>query len=344
MSLKVLEKDRLEHLVTGLLDDYQIFGPVARRSDVSFQEVSSAEMLKLDYTTTTLPPKKFFHRREDLVEYEAGGGFKVPELDLERPILLLGVHACDLNAILRQDRLFSSEYVDPYYLRRRESSAIVALTCTDVGENCFCASLGTGPTIEEGYDLLLTDLGGSYLVEVGTDRGREMIQGLALRDASGADLAEKERRVKEVLAKFKKSIRMEGLAELASNSPDHEVWTLIGEKGGLAGCFPCLSCGNCSMVCPTCYCYEVADIPDLSFEAGVRSRELDSCQVLEYAAVALGGNFRSDRKSRVRHWMMCKFGAAGGQINSSCVGCGRCIRSCPAHIDLTEVAKSLRGE
>jgi len=343
LTPKLLERSRLDDLVSILSNDYQVFGPVARKADVSFQEVSSAEMLDLNYTTTTLPPKKFFHLRETLLEYREGE-FNAPELDLERSILLFGVHPCDLNAILRMDRLLSKEFVDLYYLRRRENSAIVALNCTEVGENCFCASLGTGPAIDKGFDLLLTDLGDSYLVEVGTLRGQRMIEDLNLEDASQADLRKKEELLEAARAKFKKSIRMEGLAEVAAESPDHEVWTLIGESGGLAGCFPCLSCGNCSLVCPTCYCYEVADIPDITLRAGVRRRELDSCQLLEYAKVAMGHNFRPDRKSRVRHWMTCKFGGAGGGLESSCVGCGRCIHSCPAHIDLTEVAKALWGE
>jgi len=344
MSAKVLGKDRLADLVAHLARDFTVLGPTPRRSDVSFREISSAEELKLDYRTTTMPPKKFFHQKEVLLTYDSNGKFMAPELYVERPILLLGVHPCDLNAMLRQDRLFSKEYEDPYYLRRRKNSAVVALNCTEVGEDCFCASLGTGPSAEEGFDLLMTDIGDSYLIEVGSETGLSMLKGLGLREASNEHLKEKERRAKAALGKFTKIYNAEGMGDLASRSPDHAVWTLIGEKGGLAGCFACLSCGNCSLVCPTCYCFEVTDTPDLSLGRGVRGREVDSCQLLEYAEVALSGNFRADRKGRIRHWMTCKFGAAGGQLESSCVGCGRCIHSCPAHIDITEVGKSLRGE
>lgn len=319
-------------------------GPMTRKSDVTFGEISSADELKLDYRTTTMPPKKFFHQRETLLTYDSDGKFMAPEMGAVPPILLLGVHPCDLNAMLRQDRLFSKEYEDAYYMRRRKNSVVVALNCTEVGEDCFCASLETGPSAEEGFDLLMTDIGDSYLIEVGSEAGQRMLTGLSLRDASKEHLKEKERRAKAALAKFTKIYNAEGTGDLASRSPDHAVWTLIGEKGGLAGCFACLSCGNCSLVCPTCYCFEVADTPDLSLRGGVRAREVDSCQLLEYAEVALGGNFRADRRSRIRHWMTCKFGAAGGGLDSSCVGCGRCIHSCPAHIDITEVGKSLRGE
>lgn len=340
---KKLMKEELDQFVKHLSKEYLIYGPVARRSDFSFQEIYSAEDLGLDYTTTTIPPKKFFHHRQTLLRY-SGEDFSEPESTLEKRFLLLGVHSCDLNAILRHDRLFARQFHDPYYLKLRRDSAIVALTCTNIGNTCFCASLGTGPTIREGFDLLLTDLGDEYLIEVGSSEGQRMIEKLNLQKANSSDLEKKEGRMKLASTQFVKSMKMDGLKELASQCLDHEVWFLIGERGGLAGCFACLSCGNCSLVCPTCYCFEVADIPELSLSQGVRIRELDSCQLLEYAEVALGGNFRRDRKARIRQWMTCKFGGAAGGFDSSCVGCGRCIKACPSHIDITEVAKSLRGE
>ena len=343
VSSKILDKEKLSYFVENLAKGHKVFAPVQRRSDVSFQEVSTAEMIKLDYKTTTLPPKKFFHYCEDLMTFK-GDRFKVPQLDPKDTVLIFGVHSCDLNAILRQDRFFSREYDDPYYRRRRENSVIVALTCMEAGDNCFCYSLGTGPTIKEGFDLLLTDIGEHYLIEVGSKKGEVIIKGHKLKDASTASHVKKDVKVKESIMTFKKSMKIEGLGELASSADNHDVWTLIGEKGGLSGCFACLSCGNCSLVCPSCYCYEVSDLVDLSLNGSVRRRELDSCQLLEYAQVALNGNFRADRKSRIRHWMRCKFGSAGGGIDSSCVGCGRCIHSCPADIDLTEVAKNLWGE
>lgn len=344
MPVKVLEKKNIEGLLAHLSDSHRVFGPVARRGYVSFQEVSSADELKLDYVTTTLPPKKLFHQSETLIRYEADGEFSSPKPEPDTPILLFGVHPCDLNAILRQDKLFSEDFRDEYYLRCRENSVIVALNCTDPGENCFCASLGTGPSIKEGFDLILTEIGGKYLVEVGSPIGVKILEKTALDEANGNDVKKKAASVERASTQFVKSIKMEGLADLVEKNLEHEVWTLIGEKGGLAGCFSCLSCGSCSLVCPTCYCYEVADIQDLDLKGGVRRREVDSCQLNEYALVALNHNFRPDRKNRIRHWMMCKFGAAAGGLNSSCVGCGRCIKDCPAHIDLTEVARSLWDE
>ena len=344
MSVKIFGKKEIGQLVSCLSESHNIFGPVVRGNHVSFHEISDAGELQLDYVTTTMPPKKVFHRRETIVRYEGDGGFSAPEMGSGKPILLFGVHPCDLNAILQQDRLFSGDYRDAYYLKRRENSVIVALNCTEPGDSCFCASIGTGPSIDAGFDILLTDIGDKFLVEAGTQKGKDIIGIMTFDDATGSEIERKSSVIEEASAKFVKSIRLEGLGEVAKENPDHEVWAQIGEEGGLAGCFSCLSCGNCSLVCPTCYCYEVADIPDLDLKGGVRVREVDSCQLNEYAMVALNHNFRADRKERTRHWMMCKFGAAAGGMNSRCVGCGRCIRACPAHIDLTEVAKSLWGE
>jgi len=343
MGAYILSKGRLDEFVHHLQKAYRVYGPVRRRYDHAFQEVSSAEEMDLGYRSTTLPPKRLLHLRAEMLRWR-DGDLEVVEPGVDRPLLLFAVHPCDLNALLRMDGFFSRAYRDPYYWRLREASAIIALNCLEPGETCFCLSLGTGPEAREGYDLLLTDLGDRYLLEVGTPKGEAMIRGLELPGASKADLEERRGLLESAKRRFKRHIDVEGLPELAAESLDHPVWRMLGEEGGLAGCTSCLSCGSCSLVCPTCYCYEVYDAVDPDLRGGVRYRELHSCQLLEYAEVALGGNFRAERWRRVRQWMLCKFGAAAGGLYTSCVGCGRCLRLCPAGIDLTAVAEALRGD
>jgi len=346
MNGLVIEKSKMNELLEIFLGEYQVFGPTKPGSDSTFDEIKSIKDLHLDYISTVLPPKKFFHPpKETLFSFDIKNGkFTTKEIKHDQKILILGIHPCDVHAILKLDKFFSGDFNDIYYQKRRKNSVIVALNCVEPSDFSFCSSMGTGPYLKEGYDILLTDIGTKYLVEVGTNIGRRLIKGLNLEMASEADLYEKERRLKLMEKKIKKFMNISWLPGIAQENHDHKIWRDLAECGGVAGSFPCLSCGSCTFVCPTCYCYDVYDTMDLSLKSGTRNREIDSCQLLEYAEVAIGGNFRRDRKDRIRHWMLCKFGAAAGGKNSSCVGCGRCIRVCPSNIDITEVAKTIRGD
>jgi len=189
------------------------------------------------------------------------------------------------TTILSPKKIFQFE--DTLYLDRRKSSVIMALNCTEIGENCFCHSMGTGPECSVGFDLSMTDLGDRYLVEIGTDLGRRLLHPLDLPKADRRDFEEKTSRLASAKKKFKKFVDKEGLANAADES---------------------------------------------------------SCQLLEYASVAMGGNFRSERKDRMRQWMMCKLRYTGKEHGfSGCVGCGRCIGACTVHIDITQVAATIKG-
>jgi len=334
----VMTREDLDRLVRSASESFSVFGPKRKDVTYAFGEIKSGRDMDLRYRTTILPPKKMFHPpRETLLYFSRADGFSVNQQTSEsRKALLIGVHACDLNAILRLDRFFSEEFRDPQYLARRAGSAIVGLNCTEIGENCFCHSMGTGPECSTGFDLSMTNLGDRYLVEIGTDVGRRLLQPLSLSRADERDFEEKCRRLASAKNQFKKFVDKHGLAEAASKSFDHPIWKELAKID--------LSCGSCSLVCPTCYCYDVLDRIDLQLQHGERVRELDSCQLLEYASVDRGGNFRSERKDRMRQWMLCKLRYTGQEHGfSGCVGCGRCIGACTVHIDITEVAAGIRG-
>ena len=345
MKALTIEKSNLNLLLQRFLEEYRVFGPIKPGSDSTFDEIKTIKELHLDYTSTVLPPKKFFHPpKETLFSFNIKNGkFTTKAIRYDDKILLWGIHPCDVNAIIKLDKFFLDDISDPYYKSRRKNTIIVALNCVEPSENSFCNSMNTGPYLNEGYDLLMTDIGTKYLLEIGTKIGKNLVEGLKLKTANETEYNEKEKRLKLMEKKFKKSMNKSWLNRIVRENTDHEVWLDLGERGGVANSFPCLSCGSCTFVCPTCYCYDIYDIMDLSLKSGTRNRELDSCQLVEYAAVVHNENFRRDRKDRIRHWMMCKFGAAAGGMNSSCVGCGRCIHVCPSKIDITEVAKTIRG-
>jgi ferredoxin len=344
MKSYIIEKNKLENLLDYFLEKYKVYGPIKSGADSKFDEIKSINDLHLDYSSTILPPKKFFHpSRQILFKFSIQKEKYLIQEDIEyEKFILFGVHPCDVYAILKLDKFFSGEFKDSFYQNRRKNSIIVALNCNQPGENSFCKSMNAGPFLKEGYDILLTDIDTKYLIEIGSNKGKKLIESLGLAVATNRDIAEKEKKCKISDRKIKKILDPSWLPKLAEENLDHEIWIDLGERGGVADSFPCLSCGSCSLVCPTCYCYDIYDTLDLSLKHGSRIRELDSCQLLEYGEVALGGNFRKERKDRIRHWMFCKFGAAAGGKNSNCVGCGRCIRVCPSKIDITKVAKELR--
>ena len=333
MSLRILDKGAIAPLVSRLLADYRVFGPLAKGPQFAFGEVTDPAQLRLDYSTTILPPKKVLQPQEErLATFTLGDDPRVEPVIEARPTVLLGVHTCDLHAFLLLDKAFSEDYPDAHYLERRKQTVIVSLECLEpCDEHSFCKSMGT-LTADEGYDLHLTDLGHAYAVDVATPAGQALLDGYSnARAATEADT----RRLNEVLSakwpRFTYRLNFDAaeLPALLSAAYDHPLWDELGER--------CLACGTCTNVCPTCYCFNVFDETDLALTQGERLRRWDSCQLDEFARVAGGENFRKARSARQRHrffrkgkYLYERFGELG------CVGCGRCIRACVAKINIAD--------
>ncbi len=269
-----------------------------------------------------------------------GADFTVTEEDEATPrFAFIGVRACELHAIAIQDRVFTgSGYVDPTYARRREGVFIVAVNCAVAGGTCFCASMKTGPKAEHGFDLALTEIIEDqrhyFVMETGSETGAAVLAEILHRLASADEQTAARRVVEKTAGAMGRSLETDGIKELLDDNLDHPRWDEVASR--------CLTCANCTMVCPTCFCSTVEDTTDLTGDHAERWRKWDSCFTMDFSYIA-GGSVRSSAKSRYRQWLTHKLGTWIDQFGSSgCVGCGRCITWCPVAIDITEEVRAIR--
>ncbi len=340
MKKGVIGKKDLGAWVEKLKKEGDLFGPKKRTDQFFyFDRVNDPMELALDYSSTILPPKKFFVPAKDelLLEFNLKtGAAKAPSSDPAKELILFGIHACDMQGLLRLDLCWKEGNPDSAYLSKRAKSTMIGITCNP-DEFCFCAKVQSND-FREGFDLFLSELGQSYLAEAFTDKGEKL---LALARTTEAGLLEDELAYKAKLkcASDKGAEFLPKVVELpllCMNGEDLEFWTEdVGRR--------CLACGTCTNVCPTCYCFDVEDTVDLNLTTGRRSRRWDSCQLEGFTEVAGGEKFMRDQPTRQKHrfyrkfrWLTTKFGGY-----AFCVGCGRCGRQCTAEISIPETANKL---
>jgi ferredoxin len=278
------------------------------------------------------PPRLLLHTIE-----RAGDAFDVrPNPEPTPRYAFLGVRSCDLHAIEVQDRTFlHGPYVDQHYKARRESAFVVVVQCGQAASTCFCPSMKTGPRASRGFDLALTELPDAFVVEVGTDLGASMLDGIPQRIATDDNLEAAARVTRDTEAQIRRRLDSSDMPGLLYDNLEHPRWDDVATR--------CLSCTNCTMVCPTCFCHSIDDVPDVEAQRSDRVRVWDSCFNPAHAHMA-GGNARPDIRSRYRQWLTHKLASWIDQYGvSGCVGCGRCITWCPVGIDLTEEVAAIRG-
>ncbi len=255
-------------------------------------------------------------------------------------LAFIGVRSCEVHAIAIQDRvLIDSPYPDTAYRSRRHDNFIVAVNCGEAGGTCFCVSMNTGPKVEAGFDLALTELidgeDHRFLVEVGSAIGSAVLAELPHSPASRGQLDAAEAVVTRTAGQMGRHLDTNGLKELLQGNPTHKQWDDVAAR--------CLTCANCTMVCPTCFCTTVEDHTDLTGQTAERVKRWDSCFSLDFSFIH-GGSVRTEGKSRYRQWMTHKLASWIDQFGTSgCVGCGRCITWCPTGIDITAEAAAIRA-
>ena len=363
----VIQREDFQHLITALIGSgYRVVGPTLRDGAIVYGEVSRVSDLPEGWTDRQEAAEYRLQKREDraLFGHNVGphswkkflfppetrlwtasrndGGFSVANVHEDPPKLaFLGVRACELNAIFIQDRVFmEGRYVDPIYKTRRENIFLIAVNCAQAGNTCFCASMNAGPRAASGYDLALTEIvrdgRHEFVVDTGSERGAEILARVPHREAGSGDKADADEIVERTTRQMGRTLDTSNIRDLLVNNPDHPRWDDVAKR--------CLTCANCTLVCPTCFCSTVEDVTDLKGDHAERWRKWDSCFTMDFSYI-YGGSVRASNKSRYRQWMTHKLATWADQFGSSgCVGCGRCITWCPAAIDITEEVKAMREE
>jgi ferredoxin len=333
----VMDRNAMDSLISLLRrKGYEAYGPIRKGPEYVFSSVNRASDIALDYVTTILSPRKYLYPPSEKLFRFNSETFAINPSDGTGKQAILAVHPCDLSAISYLDKVRTSgTFEDHKYKGRRDNTLMIGLNCSKSGDQCFCTSFGTGPDAKQGYDILLTDLGDRYLVETASEAGKAVAADLKLKKASPADNQEKDKKIKAVRQSIKRGINTDGLPKQLDKNFNHEVWAKLKDD--------CYSCGACTTVCPTCYCFNVVDNLDFSLKDGERVRNWDSCQLFEFGGVAQGGNFRKERDARVKQWIYHKLNYSQPQFGSfGCTGCGRCIKSCTKGIDVTDVVKKIQ--
>ena len=330
--MRVISKESFTEFVNAMIKDssLNVIGVKAKGDKFAFGPLESANELRLDYDVTLLPPKKyFFPQRETLVTYNVGKGFSAKEPSETKPTVIIGVHPYDMVALLHMDEIFSETKSDPYYFEKRKLSIIIGVNIQKMSKWCFASYMGCA-TVEFGYDLMLTDLGNRYAINIGSQKGEQLLDKYAknVDNALARDIQLVGQKKREIMAMTQQKLDFppELIPEMLSKSYEESTfWEKHSEK--------CLACGSCVLVCPTCYCFDVKDNPDLSLEHGERVRTWDGCLLEDFAKIASGENFRPTRPTRYRHryfkkgkYLFDRFGFI------SCVGCGRCSSNCLPNI------------
>lgn len=344
MLFRILDKEAFRMLFNVVLESNEIIGPKqvatsnAGRPIHHYLPIKCFEEIDLDYETTDYSAKTYFlPYKENLscFHFDADGWTQEVRYRLQ-PRAIIGLHACDIKALIKLDKVMARDFFpSPYYISRRRNTFIIGID-HDPCKGGFCRSLGAD-TVTHGFDLFLTDLGDRYFVAIGSDRGFTTLQQVMTKEVGPADTQDYLEVRRRIAEGFEIDVDVRNLPNLLDLEFESDVWKKWGSR--------CLSCGSCAMVCPTCYCYGVTERVSMDFREGVKIKQLYSCNLVDFAQVAGGNNFRSERGTRLKYRYYHQHrGFVEEYDEPKCVGCGRCGRVCLAGINPPEIIRDLQKE
>ncbi len=335
MSDKILSKDKLSEFIKSLSSAQKVWSLAGEMPESKYVPLEDGEAKVGECLQSIVPPKNVvFPQTETLFKYMLG------KPDMEVPagveeMAVVGLRPCDAKAMAIVDSLFAWDVDDDYYQDRREKTTLIGLACNEPGINCFCPSVGGGPASTEGLDVLMSDLGDKYLLRGITEKGEKAlaVAGDLLQDAADEDQAAAESAATAAGDKIRRSIETAGIPEGIQGLWENELWKRVSDA--------CLGCGTCTLLCPTCHCFDIQD--EVEGFQGRRCRMWDSCMFEEYTLHTSGHNTRPTRRERTRNRINHKYSYYVEKFGKiACVGCGRCTENCPVNIDILNILSQVK--
>lgn len=342
---RVLLKVDFQKFLEDLKAGFKVIGPTrkgggtATYSYACFDEIRDLDDLEIDYKSSMVSPKMvFFPDNQELYEYEkVGANIKLTDLrDIwDENVAILGLHPCDIVAVLCLDRVFREQpFEEEYYKSKRRKTVIIGLTCTEPKRSCFCNIVDSGPDLKEGYDLLLTDIGDRFYLRSATELGNKLISADYFMDATEEERNKRSQEIARVSEQLGSGLDTNSIQRVMAEKYDDRIWDEFSAK--------CVTCGSCNMVCPTCHCFSIIDKTNPDHTRGRRVLVWDSCHFERFSLMAGNLNVRGEKGARFKHRIYDKYYYDPMKYGTIfCVGCGRCLEFCPSHIDIRDALKQL---